>query len=77
MGLKAIPLRIPEEIHRQVEELAAIEHRSTNQQYLWMVETLLACLDRLEDELDIQDAEDVLRRNEFIPLKIAKKPVRR
>lgn len=77
MGLKAVPLRIPEEIHRQVEALATIEHRSTNQQYLWMVETLLVCLDRLEDELDIQDAEDALRRDEFIPLKIAKKSARR
>lgn len=77
MALKAVPLRIPEEIHLRVEALAETEHRSTNQQYLWMVETLLVCLDRLDDELDIQDAEEALRRHEFIPLKVAKKQVRR
>lgn len=77
VAVKAVPLRIPVEIHRRVEALAATEHRSTNQQYLWMVETLLVCLDRLEDERDIQEAEEALRRNEFIPLKIAKKRARR
>lgn len=73
MALKMVPLRIPEELHHKVEELAEAEHRSTNQQYLWMVETLLACLDRLEDEQDIRDAEESLQRDRFVPLKTARK----
>lgn len=73
MTNKTISLRVPDDLHKQIEILAKKDVRSTNQQYIWILQTFLKQLEYLEDEEDIRDAEEALKRNDFVSLKEAKK----